>query len=243
MPELRAILFDAGHTLFWYPNWAQVYRRSLESVRARIGHLGFDVGTFRVQSAIEDAARGPDNTVPSMEEQFRTVLCSLGVSKYDSVDIMSLRDAYWSPIIQKACARKGGPQLLSDLKKAGFKLGLVSNFWKPALISILERLDLENCFDAIVTSIELGFKKPHPNIFHSALDSIQTRPSQAAMVGDDPEADVLGAHRLGMLTIRLTRGPHRTKPNLVEPYCAINNLSALRTILCKHGPSKRRKQV
>ncbi|MHA1961057.1 MAG: HAD family hydrolase [Candidatus Thorarchaeota archaeon] len=237
MSELQGVLFDAGHTLFWFPNWARINVRSLEGVRAEIRQLGFDVDIIRIQTAIEVAAQRQDYTVPSMEEQFGAVLCSLGVFSYDSVDIMRVLDAYWNPIIQNARARKGGLRIMQEIRTAEFRLGVVSNFWSNALIRILNRLSLTGYFDAVVTSVDFGFRKPHPSIFRFALEEIQIDASKAIMVGDDPETDILGAHRTGMLTARLTRGPNRTKPNLVEPDFLIRNLSSLKSIVHQNKPS------
>ncbi|MCA1667954.1 MAG: HAD family hydrolase, partial [Thermomicrobia bacterium] len=55
---------------------------------------------------------------------------------------------------------------------------------------------------------ELGFGKPDPRIFQYALDRAACDPKEAAMVGDRLDYDIAPAKRLGILTIRIRRGPH-----------------------------------
>ncbi|MDI6905854.1 MAG: HAD hydrolase-like protein, partial [Candidatus Bathyarchaeia archaeon] len=50
-------------------------------------------------------------------------------------------------------------------------------------------------------------------------------------VEDNPRTDIQAAHELGMVTVRLMRGPNRTKPNLVAPDFEIQNLSTLASII------------
>jgi putative hydrolase of the HAD superfamily len=51
-------------------------------------------------------------------------------------------------------------------------------------------------------------KKPNSKIFQAALDNLKIGPHEAAFVGNDLFADILGAGKLGMKTIYLGRpGP------------------------------------
>ena len=43
-----------------------------------------------------------------------------------------------------------------------------------------------------------GVKKPDPYIFELALDMAQVRPQNSLMIGDNLEADILGAKAMGM---------------------------------------------
>ncbi len=55
---------------------------------------------------------------------------------------------------------------------------------------------------------ELGFGKPESRIFRYALESVACDPKEAAMIGDRLDYDIAPAKRVGMLAIRLRRGPH-----------------------------------
>lgn len=47
----------------------------------------------------------------------------------------------------------------------------------------------------------VGVKKPNPRIFNFALDSANANPDESVMIGDSLEADIEGAHNIGMETI------------------------------------------
>lgn len=50
------------------------------------------------------------------------------------------------------------------------------------------------------------FGKPQPDLFLQGLAMLGTRASCTAMVGDRYETDIIGAHRVGLLTIAVTSG-------------------------------------
>jgi putative hydrolase of the HAD superfamily len=84
---------------------------------------------------------------------------------------------------------------LQALRKAGWILVILSNH-VPELPSIVEGAGLGGLVDEVFSSASTGYEKPHPEAFRIALAG--TNPSDCFMVGDNPEADVLGAERIGL---------------------------------------------
>jgi FMN phosphatase YigB (HAD superfamily) len=70
-------------------------------------------------------------------------------------------------------------------------VGLVSNCSVPELVGrTLARADLSrSTFDAIVTSVGCGWRKPHKQVFTTAADVLDTAPDRIVHVGDDPATD------------------------------------------------------
>lgn len=66
--------------------------------------------------------------------------------------------------------------------------------------------------DVIVTSGELGIKKPDPAIFLHGLGKLEVQPEQAIFVGDDLTKDIVPAKSLGMRTILM--GSHQVNPDI-----------------------------
>ncbi|KAK3122825.1 hypothetical protein QOZ80_8AG0618870 [Eleusine coracana subsp. coracana] len=91
----------------------------------------------------------------------------------------------------------GADTTLHELKDAGVKLAVVSNF-DTRLRKLLKDLNVSDMFDAIVVSSEVGFEKPAPEIFKIALDQIGMEASKAVHVGDDETADKAGANAVGL---------------------------------------------
>ncbi|SFP44439.1 HAD family hydrolase [Salibacterium halotolerans] len=64
---------------------------------------------------------------------------------------------------------------------------------------------LVHYFDYIVISGAFGFGKPDPSIFHHALRLLDTKPEDAAMIGDNLLTDIDGANKAGIRSIWLNR--------------------------------------
>jgi len=64
----------------------------------------------------------------------------------------------------------------------------------------LAQLQLQHLFDPVVAFEDTGERKPSPKPFQRAIEMLGIEPSQAIMVGDWPERDVVGAKGLGIRT-------------------------------------------
>jgi len=236
MAKVKGILFDYGHTLVYLPRVEKINFAAAKNVQKKLQDLGVCVDTLRIQELVGSLAHATDNVVMNMEEEFTEILHILGVKNYGQDDLQEIIQAHWRPYIQNAHVRRGTKEVLEYLKRTGFKLGIVANIWSGGMNPVLEREGLDRFFDTTVASIDAGFKKPDPKIFRLALDCLELSPKEVIMVGDSPKTDIQGAHNLGIRTVRLMRGPNRTKPDLVNPDFKIRNLSALASIVHAYSP-------
>ena len=96
---------------------------------------------------------------------------------------------------------------LRALRARGLRLALISNVGLDVR-SVLRRAGLEDLFDAVILSFEVGAVKPQPSIFQRALDALGVPAGRALMVGDNALDDAGAAH-LGIRTLLLprTQGP------------------------------------
>ena len=102
---------------------------------------------------------------------------------------------------------QGVAQALGALRAHDVRLGIVSNRGSRSgwmTMRHLEHSGLASFFTpaAIAWSDEVGCNKPDPEIFLAALRGLGVPPQRAAHVGNNRLADVLGARRLGMMTVR-----------------------------------------
>ncbi|HEY0248576.1 MAG TPA: HAD-IA family hydrolase [Gryllotalpicola sp.] len=91
---------------------------------------------------------------------------------------------------------------LEALQEEGWRLAIVSNA-VPELTRTVEGLGIAQYFDAIIASAEVGYEKGHPEIFRIALRALG-EPDPVGpvwMVGDNLEADIEAATRLGFGTV------------------------------------------
>jgi putative hydrolase of the HAD superfamily len=101
------------------------------------------------------------------------------------------------------------PRVLKDLKRR-YRLGLITNFaYPPTIHKLLSDFHLKHFFDVVVISGEVGWVKPSPRIFESALSRLKLEAEQCIFVGDDTEADIKGASGIGMKTIFISKAGTR----------------------------------
>ena len=89
---------------------------------------------------------------------------------------------------------------LMELLKRGLKLAVVSDAPRLQAWMRLAQLQLQHLFSTVVAFEDTGERKPSPKPFERALERLGVEPSEAIMVGDWPERDVVGASKLGIRT-------------------------------------------
>jgi len=89
---------------------------------------------------------------------------------------------------------------LLELLKRGLKLAIVSDAPRLQAWTRLAHLQLHHLFDTIVAFEDTGERKPSPKPFERAIEVLGIAPSEAIMVGDWPERDVVGAAKVGIRT-------------------------------------------
>jgi putative hydrolase of the HAD superfamily len=94
--------------------------------------------------------------------------------------------------------------LLAALARAGFRLGVVSNFDRR-LYTILDALGVLGRFEHVIVSSEIGADKPSPRIFEEILRRFQVKADEVLHVGDEEETDGAGARAAGMSAFILGR--------------------------------------
>jgi putative hydrolase of the HAD superfamily len=93
------------------------------------------------------------------------------------------------------------------LHSAGYRVGCISNTNDGAHVQrMVDYYGLRPWLEPVYTSAEVGLRKPHPAIFTLVLDQWGLTPDEVVMVGDTLDADVLGAHNVGMWGIWVDRG-------------------------------------
>jgi putative hydrolase of the HAD superfamily len=95
----------------------------------------------------------------------------------------------------------------SELPRLGqvYKLGLLSNGAPDVQRTKIEGSGIEQYFEAIVISGEMGFGKPDTRVFDAILNRLGAQPAEATMIGNSLKSDVAGAQAAGMRAIWLNR--------------------------------------
>ena len=123
-------------------------------------------------------------------------------------------------------------EVLEDLSRKGFVLGLVSDSQEPYLLPELHESRLDRFFDLdkVVISSRYGYRKPDPRLMQVALERLGIAPSDAAYVGDSWMRDVEGAAKVGMHPIWIRRDKPADLPRRDVKVYTIRNLNELKAI-------------
>ena len=82
-----------------------------------------------------------------------------------------------------------------------YNLHIITNGFKEVQHEKLVNSKINNYFKTVTNSEMVGVKKPNPKIFDFALQVANANVDQSIMIGDNYEADVLGAINIGMEAI------------------------------------------
>mgnify|MGYP006188898741 FL=1 len=103
------------------------------------------------------------------------------------------------------------------LRKQGYRTALVTNNAHEFRERWVQMIPVDELFDSIIDSSEVGVRKPDPRIYQLALESVGGVDPRRALFLDDLQSNVDAAERLGIRGLLVT-------PNLEEPLAALDQL-------------------
>jgi putative hydrolase of the HAD superfamily len=102
----------------------------------------------------------------------------------------------------------GGKEVVTELKKRGYILGIISNLIGTREIpEWLEAEDFKKYFKSVVLSSLLGIRKPDPAIYLEAARQAGVEPGKCVYVGDNLNRDVTGTRAAGFGMVAIMISP------------------------------------
>ena len=216
--DIQAVVFDLDGTLL---DRRRSFERFVRDQWERFANCQTADQEHYVQTLIE---LDRDGYAPR-KSLFKGVIARFGIPS----DVAgTLLDDYRAGFPNACVLFPDATQTLSCLRISGLKLGLITNGSVRMQSRKLECLALAPMFDTILISDAEGISKPDPQIFHRALERLNTSPARSVFVGDHPEVDVAGARAAGMQAI-WRRDPNGSR--MIEADGVIDELSDLLTWL------------
>lgn len=195
MQNIRALCFDLFSTLI-----------SVGQVPEHVGAYTADIlGVDR--KSWNEACFGPLHEIrkPSQHlDNLRRMALSLdsSISEQSIAEATTARQARFDHALEHGVERTVLDSLQS-LKKAGFKLALISNASSPE-VQAWPRSPLAELFDVSVFSCETGFCKPEASIYHHALSHLDESAENCLFIGDGGSDEHFGADNVGMRAVLLS---------------------------------------
>jgi putative hydrolase of the HAD superfamily len=107
-------------------------------------------------------------------------------------------------------------KVLRELKRRGYRMGIVSNAQAAFTVPEIEDLRLGEFFDFIILSSDVGCSKPEVRIYQLAVRQLEIAPKEVAMIGDDLHGDIYAARGAGLKTVFVNSNVG-TAPYPVDP--------------------------
>lgn len=239
--KFDAVLFDLGGTLIIYENkhsWKELALLGCRNAAPVLERLsGAKIPPERIRSrllqALDDAilAHSEDLAEIDFFEIISVVLSDLGVEISDGLPAKFV-DSYYEPTTEQITLVPGAVELLSKLKDAGLKIGLISNSIFPAKFhrDEMRRFGILDHFDFTIFSSEVMIRKPNKEIYLKALSLTKSQSERTVFVGDRLIEDVAGPQAVGIKAI-LKFDERRDYSDPVEPYRTVHSLRELGKII------------
>lgn len=191
---IKAIVFDLDNTLV---DFMEMKQQAIHSaIRAMI-----DAG---LKLTFDEARERIDHIYRERGIEFQEVFDTLLYSTEGKVDYKILAAGIIAYRRSREATLVTYPHVfmtLVQLIKRGIKLAVVSDAPSREAWLRLTYLNLHHLFDVVLTHEDTGEYKPSPVPFQTALERLGVEPSEALMVGDWAERDMVGAAKVGMKTV------------------------------------------
>src|SRR5919199_399022 len=201
---LRAVLVDVGGTLWPDRLTGQL---SDEHCLARLAALLPELDPAQCLYTLRRALRGDDQ---SLVQNTHTVLAgalqALG-AECELDQVAAIRRAVCAPALPGIALFPGARELLEAIRELGMRCVVLSNVQVRGAEEYrrdFADLGIAHLIDAVVTSLAVGSRKPHPVMFQAGLEAAGCLPAECVIVGDSEVKDIEPARRLGMRTIRVS---------------------------------------
>lgn len=214
MKKPQAIIFDYGHTLCYesyfdlqkggYALYENIVSNPNCIDRDEFVHFSIKVYNDMALARRELGLELPASSYMRLLREYFEIEFALPE--------IELSELYWDSISPPS-AMDGAIDLFDFLKAHGIKTAVISNLWyaSEVLSRRINRLIPNNNINFFMSTCDYGFRKPNRLLYEIVTKKLGVQPNQAWFCGDEPNADILGAHNAGLVPIWFN-------PNIVCPY-------------------------
>jgi len=195
--SISDIFFDLDHTIWDFEkNSALTFQKIFTEVEIDVNLSKFLEVYIPVNLAFWKLYRDDKIKKPELRfQRLKTTFDAIGYDIKDEViDILSTE--YITNLATYNNLLPYTVEILNYLKPK-YKLHIITNGFEEVQTRKLVNSNIFGYFDQVINSEMAGVKKPNPEIFELALKKANTAPDKSLMVGDNIEADILGAKAVG----------------------------------------------
>jgi FMN phosphatase YigB (HAD superfamily) len=206
---VEGVIFDLGHTLMYLDStWPAVLERGALDLAAFLEEQQLDMdGKAFARAILERRAKGFDRAKQTLrevtaEDSMRWTFAEFGLPEPSPMLVSRAIDAFFADEETHWRAYPEARTVLRALADGGLRLGMYSNATHdPFIQRLVDRFGFRPWLEPALSSAKTGIRKPDPVAFTPFLASWRLPVRSVVVVGDTLDADVLGAHHAGMLSV------------------------------------------
>lgn len=197
---IEAIFLDVGNTLrIVVPDEPFI----IESKRKLVELTGSPLSPDEFFSLMEDRykvlrKRAKEQLIEASEKEMWTqwMLPDFPAERIGPLSAKLTR--LWRDCDGRRVPRENSTQVVLELKKRGYLLGIIANtITETEIPDYIVEEGLTDCFKTVILSSKLGIRKPNPEIYWEAARRIGAQPANCVYVGDNLMRDMEGARAAG----------------------------------------------
>lgn len=218
----NAVLLDTDNTLYEYE---PAHKRAINATSKKLNNLlclskkeflhFYNSARSQIKVELGDVASSHSRLL-----YFQRLLEICGF-KAELLTALDLEQTYWRTFLANAPLFEGVELFLESLRKKDIPIAIVTDLTAHIQLRKLTYFNLENTFDAVVTSEEAGADKPDLRNFELVLKKLSLSKSENIwMIGDNPATDIRGGKLINATTFQkihknIKVGEKNDKPDFI----------------------------
>jgi len=205
---MRLIIFDLGETLIFYEgrglNWTEHYHSALAEAFKFIDYQFTDAEMENCLDVLNFYNTRKNYRLFEVRES--EVLQKVADVCEQKINWRKFESKFFNYFQRKGKPEKSAFTTLHRLRKKGCKLAVLSDaaYGMPKKLLIADLGDLQESFDAIYSSTDIGFRKPHPKGIEKIVNEFQVSKDSVLFVGNEKK-DIDTAANFGVKSLLLSK--------------------------------------
>jgi beta-phosphoglucomutase len=184
MKKIKAVIFDMDGVLIDAKEW------HYESLNRALGHFGYHINRYDHLVTFDGLPTRKKLEILSRERGLAPSLHSL---------INELKQIYTTEIVHSKCKPIFQHEFaLSNLKACGYRLAVASNSIRSSIELMMQKSNLYQFLDAVISNQDVAIGKPNPEIYEKAIKSLGVEANETLVLEDNEHgiaaARAVGAH-------------------------------------------------
>lgn len=198
---VKNLILDLDNTLYGYDT---PHKQAMDTVLKAFAER-FAISDDQTRSTFDRARKKTHLELPARAASHNRLLYFQKMFEENGINCMphalEFYELYWSTFLEGMQLFEGVEDYLQAHRAQGGKVCVLTDLTAHIQYRKINKLDLYQYLDFLVTSEEVGIEKPHPYTFTKALQKLGCTPEEALMIGDSWSKDIQGANFMGISSV------------------------------------------